>query len=480
MSGAEERRKVMGGAQLRKLRADLALSQVAMAAELGISTSYLNLVERNQRPVTAQLLLRLSETYAIDIHAFTRTEGGQATAELEEILTDPLLKPLGVPRAELRAAQEQAPTLLAALRRLHGAYLGLSELRADGPPGERGAPGGAEAGEAVERVRAILEARGNHFPELEAAAERIGTDFPAEDGPAPERSAGLARRLRQHHRVRVVVLPQGELGVTLRHYDRHRRRLLLSERLEPPSRAFQTALQVGLLEAGDALDAAMTGIEPPEEAALPAPARRLARVALSNYLAAALLMPYAPFLAAAQDVAYDVDVLAARFGTSWEQAAHRLTTLGRPSARGVPFFLVRVDQAGNVTKRFSAGAFPFSRLGGTCPRWSLHEAARLPGRVLRQVVALDGRTWLTVARAAPRMAGPWGEPETLHAIALGCEIRHAPQLVYGRDLKGVAPTEIGITCRLCDRPHCASRAAPSARLGIEVMEATRGMSPFGA
>jgi hypothetical protein len=192
------------------------------------------------------------------------------------------------------------------------------------------------------------------------------------------------------------------------------------------------------------------------------------------------MMPYGRFLAAAQALAYDVEMLGARFGASFEQVAHRLTTLARPQARGIPFFMIRVDNAGNVSKRFASGAFPFSRFGGTCPRWSLHDTFRHPGRILTQLVELpDGKRWFSIARTVRRTATPWGEPEAAFAVGLGCEERWAPQLVYAQGLRDLRPTGIGVNCRLCTRLHCPSRAAPSLLDGLDLSEGTRGLSPFG-
>ncbi|WP_210528882.1 helix-turn-helix domain-containing protein [Rubellimicrobium arenae] len=469
------RRKIMAGAQLRRLRATLGLSQSAMAAELGISVSYLNLVERNQRPLTAQLLIRLSETYAIDARDFAGAEDSQGASEIEEVLADPLLAPLQVPRAEVRAALEQAPTLLAAFKRLHAAYAGAAEL-GSGLAGERSeAERGASASQgsdAVEQVRALLQQGNNHFPALEDAAESLSAELVQVDG---DLLHALTLRLRARHGIRVQVMSHKEMGVTLRHYDRHRRKLMISELMEPAGRAFQAAYQVGLLEAGDVVDALLASSDLRD-----AQARKLGRITLSNYFAAALMMPYGRFLAAAQDLGYDVDMLGARFGASFEQVAHRLTTLSRPSARGVPFFMVRVDNAGNVSKRFSSGAFPFSRFGGTCPRWNLHDVFRHPGRTLTQLVEMpDGKRWFSVARMVRRLAVPWGEPEPAFAVGLGCEERFAPQLVYARGLREMAATGIGVNCRLCERPNCPSRAAPPLLGGLDLSEATRGLSPFG-
>lgn len=470
----EVRRKILAGSQLRRLRSQLSLSQTAMAAELGISTSYLNLVERNQRPLTAQLLIRLSQTYSVDPHTFAGTEDAQAATELEEILGDPLLAPLGVPRAEVRAALEETPTLVAALRRLHAAWQGLAETGASEGVTERGeAARRSAAGEAIEQVRAVLEREANHFPALEVAAEGIA------EGVEAERGAGLlaacARRLRDRHGVRLEVQPAQRLRVTLSHYDRHRRRLLLSELLAPSGRTFQAAVQLALLEAGGAIDATLTATGLNGSAT-----QRLGRVTLANYVAAAIVMPYEAVLAAAQETAYDVELIGARFGASWEQVAHRLTTLGRPAARGVPFFMLRVDRAGNVSKRFSSGQFPFSRMGGTCPRWNIHAAFETPGRAVTQLIELtDGKPFLSVARTVRRLTRAFNEPDATFVVALGCEARFAPQLCYGQGLRGTDPTGIGVNCRLCDRPACPSRAAPALSAPLEVSEATRGLSPFG-
>ncbi|EYD77357.1 Transcriptional regulator, XRE family [Rubellimicrobium mesophilum DSM 19309] len=471
----DARRKIMAGPQLRRLRSTLGLSQSAMAAELGISVSYLNLVERNQRPLTAQLLIRLSETYAIDARDFAGSEDGQGAAELEEVLADPLLAPLQVPRSEIRAALDQAPALVAALKRLHAAYAGAAEL-GSGVAGaqseaERGGPlpGGADA---VERVRTFLQEHDNHFPALEDLAEALSAELGQVEG---DLLHALTLRLRARHGIRVQVMAHKDMGVTLRHYDRHRRKLMISELLEPPGRTFQAAYQLGLLEAGGVIGGLLdgSGLTDPQ-------AGKLGRITLANSFAAALMMPYGRFLGAAQELGYDVEMLGSRFGASWEQVAHRLTTLSRPSARGIPFFMVRVDNAGNVSKRFSSGAFPFSRFGGTCPRWNLHDAFRHPGRVLTQLIEMpDGKRWFSIARMVRRIATPWGEPEAAFAVGLGCEERWASHLVYARGLREMRPTGIGVNCRLCERPNCPSRAAPPLLGGLELSEATRGLSPFG-
>jgi XRE family transcriptional regulator, fatty acid utilization regulator len=474
MMNDEGRRKVLAGARLRKLRTELGLSQTAMAGELGISASYLNLVERNQRPVTAQLLIRLSENYAIDASSFAGEDDGQAAAELEEIFTDPMFQTDRVPRAEIRAALDVAPSMITAIKRLYAAYTGERELRSGGSgiEAERGDASGAN--DVVEHVRNFLQQHDNHFPALDDAAEALNTELAA-TGDAL--FGAMEQRLAARHSIRVQIVPRRELGTTLRHYDRHRRKLMISELIEPSGRAFQLAYQLCLLEAAPQIEAVAADVP-----LAGTQAQRFLRITLANYFAAALMMPYHKFLAAAEELAYDVEALGMRFAASFEQVAHRLTTLARPSARGVPFFMIRVDNAGNVSKRFSSRAFPFSRFGGTCPRWNIHSTFRNPGRIEPQVIELpNGTRWFSIARTVRRVATPWDEPDAPFSVGLGCEIKYAERLVYGQglNLKTVKATEIGVNCRLCERPNCVQRSAPPLMRPLEVSENTRSMSPFG-
>jgi XRE family transcriptional regulator, fatty acid utilization regulator len=472
----ESGRKILAGARLRRLRRELNLSQTAMALELGISVSYLNLMERNQRPVTAQVLIRLAEVYDVDPRTFARDEEQRLTGELEEIFADPLFKAAPVPRNELREAADVAPALTAAVQQLYRSYIELRESGMSGAVANSDADrgeGGSGRDNPVERVRDFLNAANNHFPEIDETAERIAGEIAAS---GHDLFFALSERLREKHGQRVQVLPVDVMSQALRRFDRHRRRLMISELMEPSGRTFQAAYQLAHFEAFEVIDALAAKLD-----AAQSPARRLARITLSNYFAAALMMPYGRFLQAAEQLDYDVEVLGARFSASYEQVAHRLTTLARPTARGVPFFLVRVDTAGNVSKRFSSGAFPFSRFGGTCPRWNIHQSFRSPGRIMTQIVELpDGAKWFSLARTVRRTATPWGEPEAHFVIGLGCELKYASRLVYSRglDLKTYEPTPIGINCRLCERQNCAQRAAPPMMRALQVDESVRGVSPF--
>ncbi|MGG5811297.1 helix-turn-helix domain-containing protein [Falsiroseomonas sp. CW058] len=434
------------GRTVRRLRMERGLTQQGLAARLGISASYLNLIEHDQRVVTASLLIKLGETLAVDLAALSGSRERQVEAGLREVLSDPLLGLETVPEAEVATLAAGAPNAARAVLALYRAWR-VAREDASGialPTGRRLLLPNEEA-------RDFFHDRANHFRALEEVAERIGGDLRA--SPA-EMNHAIAERLRRTHGVTVHV---GALDGALRRYDPASRRLDLSESLPRESRGFQLAFQLMLLEARDAVEAAIAPAEPST-----AEAAALIRLGLLNYAAAALLMPYAAFLAAARDLRHEVEALAARFGVSFEQAAHRLSTLQRDGARGVPFFFLRVDPAGNVDKRFSAAGFPFARFGGSCPKWVVHRAFESPGTTRVQVAQLpDGATFLCFARAIAAPITRWGEPAPVHVVAMGCDISRAAEVVYadGLDLAGAA-VGIGLSCRLCDRADCRSRAFP--------------------
>jgi len=472
---ADASRKIFAGPRLKRLRRERQITQARMAEELNVSPSYLNLMERNQRPITVQVLIRLTDVYGVDPRDFLSVEAEQSLGEMDQILADPLFREVPIPRAEMQDAAEHAPAMLSALVRLYRAYAAAREA------GEASAFNGVDPDHAeptltdnpVDRVRAILHEARNHFPEIEAAAETFAADLALT---GHELFYGLSEYLREHHNIRVRPLPLEVMGERLRWYDYHRRQLMISEVMDQPGRTFQAAYQLGLVKFGGLLDEIAGRLESGDEVS-----RRLLRVTLANYFAGALMMPYGRFHEAAELLGYDIEVLASRFAASIEQVAHRLTTLSRPTLRGIPFFMVRVDMAGNVSKRFSSGRFPFSHSGGTCPLWNVHAAFSDPSRILTQIIELtDGTQWFSIARTVRRSVTPWGAIEPRFAVALGCEIKYARRLIYakGHNLETVEAMPVGINCRLCDRQACPQRAAPPALRNLFVDENTRNVSPF--
>jgi len=465
-------RKLFLGGRLKRLRRDLGLTQTRMAQDLGLSPSYLNHLERNQRPVTAQVLLRLAETYDLDLRAFSGDTDAAAAADLNEAMADPMFHDLAIPRHEITDLAENAPATAEAVVRL---YRALADSRRRHTLEGRAHD---ESGEAIlsptDWVRDYIQAHRNHFPDLDSAGEGIAAQLAI---PAHALEAAASQRLEQALDIQVRVMPHDVMGDWVRRYDPHRRRLLLSETLGGTSRVFAVLYQLALNEGADVLGPLVETAAPPD-----LPTRRLLKVSLTNYLAAAVLMPYAPFHKAAEDFAYDIDLLKARFGASFEQVAHRLTTLARPGTRGTPFFLMRVDSAGNVSKRFASGAFPFSRFGGACPRWNLHACFQTPGRLLTQVIeTMEGERFFTMARTVRRPVGPYADTvDSDLALGLGCELKHAAKLVYakGQDLSAGPSVQVGPACRLCERPACRERAAPPASRTLTIEEWTKSVSPF--
>jgi predicted transcriptional regulator/DNA-binding XRE family transcriptional regulator len=469
-------KKLFVGPRFRRIRQQLGLSQTQIAEGLGISPSYVNLIERNQRPVTAQILLRLAETYDLDLRDLATADEDRFFAELNEVFSDPLFRRIDIPKQELRDLAELCPGVTHALQRLYAAYTEArrGETLAAAQFADRDENAGTRfEANPIERVRDLIEANRNYFPELEQAAEILRDEI---NVPAEHVFAALSARLREKHSIQTRIMPVDVMRETLRRFDRHRRQLLISELVDGPGRTFQLAFQIGLAECTPAFDTIIA-----RAGALDDTSRRLYRITLANYFAGCVLMPYQIFHAASESLGYDIHVLAQRFNTGFEQVCHRLTTLQRPNARGVPFFMLRVDNAGNVSKRFSSGTFPFSKFGGTCPLWNVHSTFDTPDRLLKQVIELpDGSRYFSIAQMVRRPVAPHPQAQPRFAIGLGCEIRHATKLIYasGMDLDNAEGTPIGVNCRLCERENCAQRAEPPITRTLILDENTRRVTSF--
>ncbi|MGE5720876.1 MAG: helix-turn-helix domain-containing protein [Sphingomonadales bacterium] len=460
-------RKLYLGPRLRMLRRELGINQTRMAEELGISPSYLNHLERNQRPLTAQMLLRLANTYDIDLRSFV-AGGGEQAAGLHEVFADPLVRDIGTPRHEVLEVAENYPGVAEAITRL---YRALDDLRRMPEALERIESAGAAVSSPVEWLREFLQQRRNHLPDLDAAAEALAAELPADPVAL---YAAIEARLAQRFTVAVRAMPEAVLAGALRHYDVHRRRLMLSERLGFSSRLFAIAYHLCMLELEAVLEQAIGAAAPPDDQT-----RDLLRIALANHAAAALVMPYERFRAAAEETRCDLPLLEARFGASFEQVAHRLTTLGRSGARFVPFFMIKVDSAGIISKRFAGDKFPFTRFGGACPRWNIHQAFGTPGEIVTDIVeTTDGQRYFTVARAMPRGSRP--DSKSLVAVALGCELKHAGRIVHadGTNLADPPVTTIGPTCHMCERIACPDRSLPPVTRSLEMHPLQRSASPY--
>ncbi|WP_437927139.1 short-chain fatty acyl-CoA regulator family protein [Sorangium sp. So ce291] len=466
------------GAKVRALRRREHMTQVDLAERLGVSASYLNLIENNRRPLTAPLLIRLAQIFQLDLQNFASEEDVRLTADLHEVFGDPIFESHGLTNADLRELVATSPNVARAVLTLYRTYATTRESL--DTLGERLAGDGFVAVDnsrlPSEEVSDLIQRRMNHFQELEEGAEALWREAEL-DGDDVYR--GLVRYLHATRGIEVRIVRVADERQAMRRYDPDRRVLSISEVLPPRSRRFQLAHQLGLLTQTAAIDRILRdeNLTTPES-------RALARVALANYFAAAILMPYQPFLEAARAERYDIELLAHRFGTSFEQVCHRLTTLRRPGAEGVPMHMVRIDIAGNISKRFSGSGIRFARFSGACPRWNVHAALMTPGMIRIQLSQMpDGAVYFCIARTVRSDRGGYHVPHTVQSIGMGCDVRYARELVYadGIDLDNIgAAVPVGVTCRTCERLDCAQRALPALQHPLRLDENRRGVSFYAS
>lgn len=479
--------KIFMGVRLRSLRQERGMTQVALAQALGLSPSYLNQLEQDQRPFTVPVLLKVHRVLGVDIQQFSEDEEARRMAQLQDALASmPDMPP--VPQPELRELAAKLPQLSQVLLAMHQRHQedqqrleALSDRLNDRH--DMALPGNRQWADLplrqmpFEAVRDFVFAHRNYFDSLDRAAEAMAQQARQHGGTLTD---WLIQHLRSQHGVHVLRVETDAQGHTApnRHFDAHSRTLYLSSHLQAGQQAFQLGTQLALLELAPQLDQLLANTTWQDEAT-----RRLARIGLANYAAGALILPYGLFLQAAENLHYDIDLLAQRFGVGFETVCHRLSTLQRTEAPGVPFFFIRVDRAGNISKRQSATHFHFSKTGGTCPLWNVYEAFAQPGRILPQLASMpDGRVYLWVARSITHEGLGWGTPGKTFSIGLGCDVQHASRLVYskGLDLRSLdAATPIGMGCKVCERSACPQRAFPFVGKPLHVNENESGFVPYG-
>ncbi|BBZ26534.1 DNA-binding protein [Mycolicibacterium madagascariense] len=468
--------KTFVGSRVRQLRSERGFSQAALAQMLDISPSYLNQIEHDVRPLTVAVLLRITEVFGVDATFFASQDDTRLVAELREVTMD---RDLGVDvdLAEIADVVGAHPTLARAMVNLHRRYR-LTTTQLAAATEDRFSDGsGASSGSGAismphEEVRDYFYQRQNYLHELDTAAEDLTLRMRMHRA---DLSRDLSDRLVAVHGVRIV--NRVDLGGGVLHrFDPATKTLEIAGHLPSGQYVFRLAAELGYLEFGDLIDTLVDeGMFASDES------RILARLGLANYFAAATVLPYRQFHDKAEEFRYDVERLSAFYSVSYETIAHRLSTLQRPSMRGVPLSFVRVDRAGNMSKRQSATGFHFSASGGTCPLWNVYETFANPGKIGVQIAQMpDGRHYMWVARTVERRASRYGQPGKTFAIGLGCELRHAQRLVYseGLDLSGDVATPIGAGCRVCERDNCPQRAFPALGRALDLDEHRSTVSPY--
>lgn len=460
-------KKLYSGAKLRDMRQRLRLTQKDFASKLGVSLPYLNQMENNNRPLSGTVILALAQEFGFDVTELSSSENERLFSDMREVFTDPIFGDLTPQLSDMRLAASNAPSIARAFLDLHRAYRQTQERLASldealGRDDARLQPS------PWEEVRDFFHYCDNYIDAVDRAAEGF-----AKGRNSPEWVHAKAIRTLD------------ERGITVRYTDQEATRIFdpetntlnISNRISIETARFQTLLQLALLSQEKLLDATLdlARFHSPE-------ARGIAKIGLANYFAGAALMPYQAFLETAKTERHDLERLSTQFGVSIEQVAHRLSTLQRPGHNGIPFFFVRVDQAGTITKRHSATRLQFARFGGACPLWNVHRAFETPGQFLRQLAETpDGVRYLSIARDVTKGGGSFNAPLRRFAIALGCEVKHAHELVYADGLDVARPEAyepIGISCRLCERPSCHQRSVPPLERQLIINENERFTLPY--
>ncbi len=463
------------GLRLRSLRRRAGLSQVKLAELLGISASYLNLIEHGKRRLPAEVAFRAASVLSVDLREFAQDDSGALLPELMEMLADPDLEERDLKASDVRDLVQDQPGMAKIFSRVYRSWkASQEEVRRLRAVAAEDLSGIDDSRLPSEEVNDFVARHRNHFGSVETIADLFWRRYSLS---SPRLLEGLERILREAFQVELRVVTARTADSRLRHYDPERRVLTLSETLPQRSRAFHAAHQLGLLSLGTQLEDVADDPGLTQDAS-----RKLARMVVASYFAGAMLMPYERFWEAAETERYDIELLGHRFRTGFEQVCHRLTTLRRQGMEGVPFHFLKVDLAGNLAKRFDGSGIRFARFGGGCALWAVHQAFLVPGRFHVQVSEMtDGAKYLGVARtAATRHAGFRG-PETVHAIELGCRWEHADRVVYADavDLDRFAPVEVGVNCRVCERKACPQRAFPSVRQPVVLDEHVRRVSFYG-
>ncbi len=458
--------KIYAGTSLRETRGRSGLTQRRFAERLGVSLPYLSQMENNHRPISVGVLLRLAQEFGVDLSTLAAGDAERMVIDMQEALADPLFDATP-PLADLRLAATNAPVLARAFLDLYRAHRQGQE-RLAALDEAIGASGQNALSTPWEEVRDFFHYCDNYIDAVDRAAERFACPSGQRLDPWDSGVAALAQR---GIRVTRTELPANAV------FRRTGSEVHVNAAAERPTQLFQLLHLVALERQADLLEATLDLARFRSQTA-----RDVARVGLANYFAGAALMPYRAFLSAAQAERHDLERLAHLFDASLEQVAHRLSTLQRPGAKGVPFFFVRVDQAGTITKRHSATRLQFARFGGACPLWNVHQAFEQPGRFLRQLAETpDGVRYLLMSRDVSKHAGAFNAPVRRFAIGLGCEVTHAGSVVYadGLDLtKPRAFEPIGISCRICPRPDCHQRSVPPIDRPLRIPADRHGPLPY--
>ena len=465
------------GATIRRLRRERQLSQQALANVLGISTPYLNLIENNRRNVTGKILLTLAKEFNIELSEIGNENDSGLLSNLMEVFSDTVFDDNYLKNHDIQDLVSSQPEIARAVIRLYDIHK-TSQIRLrdiSDLEGDQYTDDGMSNNISAEIISDLIQKKSNYFPSLEEAANKILVKLNKPKN--INLFVPLSEYLSSEHNIRVATIPPEIKHDTIRYYDPVAKTLVISDRLPQASRTFLVAQQMGLLLADKEINEILddNSIEDGE-------VRKLGRLALSNYFAGAIILPYDNFFEQAQFTKYDIEVLENRFQVSFEQVCHRLTTLNKPGSRAIPFHMMRVDIAGNISKRFSASGISISRYSGAWPRLNIYSAFTTPDRIKVQVSMMpNGDKYFCIARAFQKRSGGFDSPESFYSIGLGCKLNDASKMIYGERVlldssENIVP--VGVSCRSCPRIDCRQRAFPPSSRQLSYNENVKGLSAY--
>jgi len=465
------------GYKIKSKRRRVGISQADMAKKLSISPSYLNLIESGKRKINVDLLLKLSNELGIEISDISKQTDTNLYQNLMDLLGDNLFEDLDITNFDIKEIVNTNPLIAKALVKLGDNYKKKNQdivSKVENISGKfidnqkNSFPG--------EVVSDFIQENENYFPKLEEFANKIFSEIQNNNRTS---YLPLCEYLSKKHKIEVKSVIPDEKKPFTKKFDPIKKTFLLSDYLTLATKKLHTAAQIAHLDANDILDKYLDTFKFPSEES-----RKLSKVALLNYTAAAILMPYKLFYKECKEQRYDFELLQNTFATSFEQVAHRVTCLQDPNMKGIPFHMLRADVAGNISKRFSLSGIEIPRYGGACPRWNIYSAFTAPGKIHAAVSKMpDGEKYVCIARTVEKGIAKHGMFKSLLSIGLGCQIKYAKDFIYTDSLNlNDKNTEvpIGVNCRTCDRMDCQQRAFPPLHKKFDIDLNKRGISVYVA
>ena len=463
------------GPKIKAFRRQLGLQANKLAEELNISPSYLNLIEGGKRKIDGDLLLKICEKLNIELSQLSSKTDINLENTLSEILDDQLFEDLDILGPEVRDLVGTNPKIGKAIVRLgdilkkkdHEMINKIETISGKIVDNRKNSfPG--------EVISDFLQENKNYFPKLEHFANSI---FAKVQKNNRTRYISLCDFLKKEYSIIVKDIIPEEKKPFSKVFNKKTKELLLSDYNSLETKKLHAAAQIAQEGAINLINSYLGKFKFPSEES-----KRLTQVALLNYCGAAILMPYKLFHAECKKLKYDLQLLQNTFATSFEQVAHRVTCLQDSKLPGIPFHFLRVDMAGNISKRFSLSGIEIPRYGGACPRWNVYSAFTRPGVIQAAVSKMtNGEKYVCIARTVEKGVGRYGQSKSILSIGLGCEAKYAKEFVYTENLDiSDKKTEIpiGVSCRTCDRLDCSQRAFPPLHKKFDVDINTRGVSIY--